>query len=64
MVATSNVAKGAYPKASVGHSAKGKAHVAYVAKAPISSGKMASVPHVKLGVTHGNHSVVHAVNGN
>ena len=29
----------------------------------LSTGKMASVPHVSLGTSHGNHSVAHAVNG-
>lgn len=29
----------------------------------LSAGKMASVSHVTLGTSHGNHSVSHAVNG-
>lgn len=58
-----SVAKASKPSASLPRN-KGAAHVSSHSVQNLSSGKMASVPHVTLGTSHGNHSVVHAVNGN
>lgn len=57
----SNVIKATLPPVKATPKAMTNAHVGKAKPQNISSGKMASVKHVTLGTTHGNHNVNHPV---
>lgn len=58
---STHVAKKSMPSASA-PSSKGRASVDKHDVKIVSAGKQASVPHITLGTTRGNHSVSHPIN--
>lgn len=61
MKGASKVASASVPSAKATPKAMANAHVGQAKVQELSAGKMASAPGVKLGTTHGNDKVNHAV---